>query len=547
MPDVVADGHRLPAHPGRSLLDAVEELGVAVPASCRSSGRCHECVVEVSGGAEQLTPPTDAESFLAHGFRLACQARVARTDRDVVLAVLRRPLRILLESADAAAAPVALDPAITVERGTVMRGAHPIGPRRGPLLGLALDVGTTSVVFELVDLESGVVVHVGGFENPQRFGGSDVMTRIAYERDRPGELRRALRRGLNHALAASYRALGVDRHDVYDAVVVGNTTMRDLFFGLDVAPIGAVPFRSVTEAAMRTGGASTTALTRAAHELGMFVHPNAEVLGGPIVGSHVGADAAADLLATGFARRPGVSLLVDIGTNTELVISNGSRMLAASSPAGPAFEGGGVASGMPAVDGAIESIRWVRGEPAWVTIGGADPVGLCGSGLVDALAGALARGLLLPEGRLAPGTERIDVVHGARVGLSRRDVSNLAQAKAATASAARVLMRSVGVVPSDLDRVILAGGFANALDVGNAIAIGLLPPVPPNRVVRAGNASVAGARAMLVSRAARHDLDRLARGIGHVELEAEPDYFELFTDGCRFEPIGPAPRGLCGG
>ena len=521
--------------PGRLLFDDADELSVVVPASCRRTGRCHECVVEVRAGGDQLSERTAPEAFLGPGFRLSCQARVERAERDLEFAVLRRRLRIQL-------APEAtigeVDPRIHDDGGRrFAEDGTDLGPSTGSPLGMALDVGTTTVVLEIVDLLRGTILAVAAFENPQRFGGSDVVTRVSYDTDHPGELRQSLRRALNHELRRLYQELGIDRHRLVEVYVVGNPTMRDLFFGLDVRPIGHIPYRSVTETAVREGAAASTAITRRAHELGLLVHPQARVTGGPLIASHVGADAAADLVATGAVERGGSFLLVDIGTNTEVIASDGTRILAASSPAGPAFEGGGVRHGMPGAEGAIEAVRLIRGQFDVRTIGGGQPEGICGSGLVDLLAELRRADWLSARGALADHAAEVTVVPDPRITFSRADIGHLAVAKAATAVGERVLLRRLGITPGQLDHVYLAGGFANALDVGSAIDIGLLVPVVVERVVRTGNASIAGARALLLSGHRRAQLETLVRRIEHVELESEPDFFDLFTDGCLLEPV----------
>jgi uncharacterized 2Fe-2S/4Fe-4S cluster protein (DUF4445 family) len=533
-------GHGVPLVEATTLFEAADELELVVPASCRRSGRCHECVIEVKAGGEALAPPTAAESFLRPNYRLACQAVVARTDIEVEFAVLRRRLRIFMPPAGP---PPDIDPTACAIDGRVRlldedgTPADDLGPVTGRLLGLALDVGTTTLVLELVDLASGEALAAAALENPQRFGGSDVMARITYDGEHPGELRRALRRALNHELMRLYAAWGVDRHQVVEVVLVGNATMRDLAFGLDVAPIGRSPYRSLTETAWRWGEAATTAVERRAHELGILVHPRARVWGPPLIACHVGADAAADLVATDGDGAPVPRMLLDMGTNTELIVTDGERTLACSCPAGPAFEGGLVRYGMPGSDGAIESLRYTGDAFTVRTIGDIDPQGLCGSGLVDLLAELRRADLMDANGVLAGGASEVSIVPDRGITFSRADASHLAQAKAANVVGIRVLLRTLGLGATDLARLDLAGGFASSLDVDHAIAIGFLPPVARERVVCHGNASVRGAKALLVSRRARARVaERIAR-IEHVELEAEPDFFELFVDGCRFEPM----------
>ncbi len=548
---LVHAGRRVPLVPGGTLFDAADELAMVVPASCRRSGRCHECVVEILRGEDALSRPDPQEAFLRPGYRLACRATVEREPResDLEFVVLRRHLKILLPPDGP---PLDVDPTVTVRDGRVRWSGEDVDVARRRLLGIALDVGTTTVVLQVLDLRTGEALAVGAFENPQRFGGSDVIGRISYEAERPGELRRAVRRALNHELAGIYAEHGIERHDVLEVVVVGNATMRDLFFGLDVAPIGRSPFRSVTETAWRAGETSTSSVVRLAHELGILVHPRARAWGAPLIACHVGADAAADLVSTGMldaalgvrARQAaqattstGPAMLVDVGTNTEVVVTDGRRVLAASCPAGPAFEGGLVRFGMPASEGAIEAAR--RDTSGWLvrTIGDVEPEGICGSGLVDVLAELRRVGAMSPTSAFSDGRSEVAIVPEHGITFSRGDAAQLAQAKAANAVGMRVLLRRLGLAPGDLVALHLAGGFASHLDVANAQRIGFLPPVPAERVIQHGNASVRGAAALLLSRRARARLEAFVGRVEHVELEAEPDFFDLFVDGLRFEPL----------
>jgi uncharacterized 2Fe-2S/4Fe-4S cluster protein (DUF4445 family) len=509
-----------------------------VPTSCRRTGRCRECIVEVTGGAEHLSDPTEAEAFLRPPFRLACQAELDAEDAEVDFAVIRRRLRIVTPEPEPRAGPI--DPPVRVVGDAVHRGDERLDTLRGGIYGLAIDVGTTTVAFELVDLASGEVVEVIALENPQRFGGSDVMNRISYDGgEGHGELRQAVRKAINQELRALYQRHGLDRREVYEIVVVGNSTMRDLFFGLDVESIGTRPYRSLTELELHEGRRDTTELVARAHELALWAHPQAVVWGAPLVSGHVGADVAADMLAAGFGEASDeVRVLVDVGTNTEVVVAGRGRVLAASCPAGPAFEGGVVTYGMQAGEGAIESVR-ARPDGGFDVgvIGSGEPRGICGSGLIDLLAELRRTGRMTPKGVYADRAREVVVEPAAGITLSRADGSALAQAKAANTVGQQILLRELGVTPAQVDRLYLAGGFARYIDVRNAIEIGFLAPVPEERVVKVGNAALRGARELLVSVSARAALAPMIGSVEHVELETTPDFFELFVDGCQFKPI----------
>jgi uncharacterized 2Fe-2S/4Fe-4S cluster protein (DUF4445 family) len=537
LPEVIHGTEHRALVPGRTLFDYADEVSAAVPTSCQRTGRCRECVVEILGGASGLSERTEPERYLPKTFRLACQCRVeAAATEDIEFSILRRRLRILGPTAGAAV-HTDIDPVVTVRDGLVHYGSVPVDRVRRHVLGLAVDIGTTTLAFQLIELRTGEIVAGGAMENPQRFGGSDVMNRISYERDHPGDLRNALRRPLNHELRRLYQEHGIQREEVYEAVIAANTTMRDLFFGIDVSPIGESPYKSLVEVAWREGKLKTTSLTRLAHQVGLLVGPRARVVSAPLIASHVGADTSADLVAVDLGSQPGISMLVDIGTNTEVVVTDGSRFLAASCPAGPAFEGGLVRFGMPGADGAIESVRIADDRFVWSTIGDAEPQGICGSGLVDLLAELRRTSWMNSAGRFRDGLDEFLVADSPAISFSRADASHLAQAKAANSCGQRILLRTLGVTASQVDRLYLAGGFANAIDVENAIRIGLLPPVRPDRVIRVGNASLRGAEMLLLSKGRRAALETLVGRIEHRELETEPDFFDLFVDGCQFDPM----------
>ena len=527
----------LPLTVGASIFDYADALRVRVPTSCGRTGECHECIVEVKRGADALNAPTAAESFLRGAdYRLACQATVAEPGADIEFAVLRRQPRILTHSIRRR---VALDPLTVRDGDSVMFEGRRIDDYRGAVYGLAIDVGTTTVVMNLVDLESGGIAHTASFENPQRFGGSDIMHRISYDGGEfNGELRQVMISTINFEIGYMARELGFHRRRIYEVVVVGNSTMRDMLFGLDVQPIGEKPYRSVVESEARAGMRDTTALRSTAREAGIRVFPDAHVYWGPLIGSHVGADVAADMLAVGMDEAEDDVMLVDVGTNTEVVIGNRERLVAASCPAGPAFEGGQITHGMPGYDGAVESVRIRDGEPLIRTIGDAPAEGICGSGLVDLLAELRRAGLMNELGAFGDGAWEFAFAPDRDMALTRADISALAQAKSANYCGQYIALRNYGLPVDRISALYLAGGFANYIDVGNALDIGFIANAPPERIHKVGNAALEGATIMLTNAPLRRRMERLAMTVEHIELETTPDFFEIFVEGCMFKPMG---------
>ncbi len=532
-------GEGLPLVASRTIFDYADELAVRVPTSCGRTGICHECVVEVHAGHENLSQRTEAESFLGETCRLACQAVIERVETDVEFSLLRSQPQILtsLPTKD-----VELDPRVRRDGDRVLYGDDIIDRYRGQMYGLALDLGTTTVVAELVDLQTGASLYLSSFENPQRFGGSDVMHRISYDGGPfRGELHKAIVNTLNQELRAMCERLEFPRHMIYEIVVVGNSTMRDLFFDLDVQPIGQRPYKSIIEQEVIAGTRESTMLVADARSLRLWAHPRAKVYAAPLIASHVGADMVADLVAIDALTSTKSFMLVDVGTNTEVVVRHNGRMAAASCPAGPAFEGGGVRCGMPAVDGAIESLRLATGgtgtESDYRVIGDAEPRGLCGSGLIDLLAELRRLDRMSPKGVFTEKAQELSIVPTHGISFTREDASNLAQAKAANYCGQLIVMRSLGIGPTDVDSLYLAGGFANYIDVPNAITIGFLAPVPVERVTKVGNAALQGARELLLSQSKRDAIAEMITGIEHVELETTPDFFEVFVEGCQFNPM----------
>lgn len=529
---------------GKTIFDYADDLKVQVPTSCGRTGICHECVVEIKQGMEALSPRCEAEAFLRDNYRLACQARIENPETDIRFSLLRRRPKILIETQEK---PIELCPLVTRLGENVLYDGELVDQFRGHLYGLAVDLGTTTIVVDLVNLETGQSACVNSFENPQRFGGSDVMHRISYDGGPfRGELHKAVINAMNQEIREMCRRLGFTRQEIYEVVVAGNSTMRDLFFSLDIQSIGQRPYKSAVEHEFLAGKLPTTVLREEARPLGIQVNPKARVYGLPLVASHVGADTAADLVAIDMESQHEVVMLVDVGTNTEVVVGHAGRMLTASCPAGPAFEGGLIKYGMPGCDGAIESIRLVNDRFEYTTIGGAEPQGLCGSGLIDLLAELRRNGRMTPKGVFPNRLYEIPIVPEQGITFSREDASNLAQAKAANYCGQLIVLRQFGINPGEITRLYLAGGFANYVNVRNAIEIGFLAPVPEERIVKIGNASVQGAKEVLLSRRKRQAIESLVRKVEHVELETTPDFFEVFVEGCQFKPMPEvfAPPGV---
>ena len=529
------DGRKLDLTMGATIFDYADNLRLRVPTSCGRNGECHECIVEIRRGMDAISPPTGPEGFLRDSYRLACQARIKDPDAEVEFAVLRRQPRILTQSIRR---QVKLDP-LTVRRGSgVYFEDERVDDYRGRIYGLAVDLGTTTVVLNLVDMESGETLETASFENPQRFGGSDIMHRISYDGGPyHGELQQVMLSAINFEIGDLARRLGFHRRLIYEVVVVGNTTMRDILFGVDVQSVGEKPYKSLTELEMESGLREATSLDVRAADLGLRVYPQAHVYGGPLIGCHVGADVAADLLAVGMEGERDVVMLVDVGTNTEVVVGNRHRMVAASCPAGPAFEGGQVTYGMPGYDGAIESVEISNGVVRHRTIGNVEPQGICGSGLVDLLAELRRSGRMNELGALEEGSNEFFFAPERGMSLSRSDISALAQAKSANYAGQYIALRSYGVPFERISKLYLAGGFANYVDVANAVDIGFIANMPPERIVKVGNASLEGATIMLVSGKMRRQAEKMAGEIEHIELETTPDFFDIFVEGCMFKPM----------
>lgn len=475
---------------GRGLRDLLFERGVEFP--CGGVTLCGGCKVRVLSGNVPVTPEmrvalTDEE--LSAGWRLGCMAEASG---PVTLEIEQWSVEVLDDDA-----------------------AVPFEPADG--IAAVADIGTTTLVAQLVDRASGEVLAVETALNPQARFGADLMSRIYHEMAGPGALTALIREALGTMLArlAAGRALE-------EVLLVGNTAMHHLFCGLDVSPLAAVPFRSPHHGSQRLEAAA----------LGWETNVRNGVCFVSCVGGFVGSDLLAGLVATGLHAAHGPGALLDLGTNGEIAVGDRTGIRCVSTAAGPAFEGGRIGMGVRAGAGAVDRV-WVDGDRlAGSVIGGGAPRGLCGSGLVDAAAGALDLGWILPNGRLADGRKQFQVVDS--VTLNQSDVRELQLAKGAIAAGFELLLG--GERPASKS-VHLAGAFGNYVNAASARRVGLLPAWVDDPTA-AGNSALRGARALLLAGPHRQAiLDQVLAIATHVELGANRDFQDAFVEAMAF----PAP------
>jgi uncharacterized 2Fe-2S/4Fe-4S cluster protein (DUF4445 family) len=589
---------------GVTLFDAASWNGIAIDSTCGGHGTCKKCRIRIA-----VDPPVpsslDIRAYtpaeLNDGWRLACRTPATRDTAVEVPPLTTRPKaatvgvgrQVILRPAVQKrylelAEPSLADQATDLERvlaqlddlepraelamlrtlGQTLRAADykvtavvvddlliavEPGDTTGRRFGIAFDLGTTTVVATLLDLSTGTPVAVESTLNSQQPFGADVITRISATMMDPGAL--AKLQNLAHETLAELAqavcaAAGVAPDEVYEVALAGNATMTHIVLGIDPEPLGMAPFIMSTRLLPEVLAADLG--------LGGAVHPRARAVVFPAFGAYVGGDITAGLLASGMDRDARVRLFVDIGTNCEIVLGNREWLLATAAPAGPAFEGAAIRCGMRAADGAIEVVGMTSGELTLKVIGDAEPQGLCGSGLVDAVTGLVRTGLLDESGRfvseeqarasapgLAPrltriGQERVFVLHWRgpaaedSIYLSQRDVRELQFAKAAIATGWRILLEEAGLTEADVRQVLLAGSFGSYLSPASAIRIGLVPRVPVQRVVPAGNVAGEGAKMALLSLRERAGGLALLEEVRYVELSDRADFNDRFVDQLNF-------------
>jgi uncharacterized 2Fe-2S/4Fe-4S cluster protein (DUF4445 family) len=600
-------GRSVSALPGAGCLEAAALAGLAIDTPCGGQGTCGKCRVRIIAG--NCPPTPDEERAISprereEGWRLACQMSIRE---DLVVHVPEASIFAsqaqILAHPQKASSPV--EPAVrkvfvelpppTLDdsaadlqrlqrqlgqaakaglpllrrlpealrkcgfRGTAVLADHRLigfeeGDTSAACYGAAFDVGTTTLAGSLLDLRTGEERAVASRLNPQVSFGDDVLSRIRHASSSQAgreELRHGVCKALREMVGELCRKAGARRENVYEAALAGNTAMQHLACGLDSAALGAVPFTPA-----HSGG-----LIVPADELGLGMAEGARAYIFPVIGGFVGGDTAAGMLASRLDESEGPTLFIDIGTNGEIVLAHGGGMRAASTAAGPAFEGARISCGMRAARGAIEKVSFAEGQLHCGTIGGAAPAGICGSGLIDAVAELLRAGVVTPEGRMLPPDELpagVPEAIGARarlgeagaefvlhspgagsksrpIALTWRDVRELQLASAAIRAGVAILLRKAGLRPADLRSVLVAGGFGSYIRRENARRLGLLPPeVDHSRVRFIGNASLDGARWALVSVGARRRAEKLASSARHVELSQDPDFQSVFADSMIF-------------
>ncbi len=590
-------GRRVSISADQTVLDAAQQAGVELASICNGEGTCGKCRIQLMTG--HLTPLKDDEELFLYdteveaGFRLACQCsplsdlklnispesltasqrlQIEGQEVEIELDPIVLPVDITLQPPgmdDLRSDTTRLNDAFA-ERGLPspqiglpvlsslaprlraqdwqVRFALRIGeivsvlPPEVPLLGLAVDIGTTKMAAYLVDLSTGETLAKGGATNPQVAYGEDVISRIAYANANPdgrAKLQSELVSRLNELVADLCAQAEADSQQIVESVVVGNTAMHHLFAGLPVRQLGESPYvPSVGEA-----------VALPARHIGLDAAPGSYVYLPPNIAGYVGADHVSMLLASGVANRDETIIALDIGTNTEISLVSEGRLLTCSCASGPAFDGAHIQDGMRAVPGAIERIRIADGVVHTQTVGGRSPVGICGSGILDAVAEMVRAEILTPVGQLQkdhPLVSKVDKNHlltlvpafasghGRPVVVTRKDVNEIQLAKGAIRAGMDVLLDLAGVAYDQVDACVIAGAFGTYLDVESAIRIGMFPPFPLDRFQQIGNAAGMGAKHLLLSQAKRREAEEMLSRIQYIELTTHQNFTSLFAKSIMF-------------
>lgn len=584
-------GRRIVIKSGMTLLAAGQKAGIGLFAVCNGRGTCHQCIIRLIQG--KLNPPTEIEkSFFSKmaldtGMRLACMAiPLADVMIDIPIESISTTQRLQLESLQSTIpvdpavkifeveldspsqtdlrsdmtrlkdALVCINPSSTVpieiitqvssllrnKNNRIRVALHENGTIVGILegnqrpFGLAIDIGTTKLAAYLVDLVSGKNVARQGAVNPQVSYGEDVISRIAYANQGVPErklLQQIVVEGLNGLVNELCQTAGIQSVQIVDAVVVGNTTMHHLFTGLPTRQLGEAPYVA----------AVSEPLTLPARQLGLNISPTAMIYLPPIIAGFVGSDHVAADLASDILGAGENTLLVDIGTNTEISLRSKQGVLCCSCASGPAFEGAHITSGMRAAPGAIERVFYDDGGWHIATIDDKPAVGICGSGILDTIDAMHQAGIIDERGSLNANAGRVEK-HGKAMGfllvsadpekgldaihVTRQDINEIQLAKAAIRAGIEILLEEAGLKAEDIHKFIIAGAFGSYLYIPSAVKIGMFPNIPVDHFSQIGNAAGAGARMMLVSIPARHTAENIYKKIKYVELSVCRNFQDIF-------------------
>jgi len=585
--DIEPIGRRIQVEPGATLLGAAQASGVGIVSLCGGEGWCESCQVRVESG--QCSPLTEversviSEEMLAHSYRLACQA-IPLSDVKIYIPPesLTAPQRLQLEGQEVIiaidplvqAVDVSLDPPnLSDLRGEDVRvieslalNGHPNSWIDFPLLetlsnnlrdqnwqarfvlresevvavlppgteiyGIAVDIGTTKLAAYLVDLSSGETVSKTGTMNPQIAFGEDVISRIAFAGQEVGGrvlLQIRVVEAMNEMLAELCRQANITTGQVIQAMVVGNTAMHHFFAGLPVNQLALAPYVP----------AASEALAIHAGILGLKIAPGAYIQLLPNIAGYVGADHVAVILATEIWKTERTVLAIDIGTNTEITLASGGRLLSCSCASGPAFEGAHIRDGMRAAPGAIERVQIKDAEVFVFSIGNQPPVGICGSGILDAVAEMRKAGILNEKGALLTGQQQVRETaegnefvlvpaektgHGREITISRRDVNEIQLAKAAIRTGINVLLETAAISAQDVEEVLIAGAFGTYINLASAIRIGMFPDLPLERFKQIGNAAGMGAKRALISKKSLSEARSIAKRTQYIELTTHTNF-----------------------
>ncbi len=589
-------GRRGQCSADKSLLACARQLGLGISSVCGGKGTCHSCKVQILSGTVSEPTANELEVFssqeLKAGWRLACQTYpTSNCKLNVPAESMTTPQRTQVEGLEV---NVPLEPAVRVYHlrlpapspsdlqadadrmlqtlnqqhqlccstidVNVLRDLSPqlrfwgwqgqvsvrndeviaVNPWPSRHLGLAIDLGTTKIAGYLVDLSNGKTSAVKGIMNPQISYGEDIISRIASvvnSSDGGAPLQELAVAAINQLAVDLCAEADTNKIEIVEAVVVGNTAMHHLFLGLPVKQLALSPFVP----------AVSKALDIKARDLGLHIAPGAYVHLLPNVAGYVGADHVAMLLATEVWQAKGVKLAIDIGTNTEVSLVNNGEITAVSCASGPAFEGGHIRDGMRAARGAIERLRIEDDSIQYQTIDEAPPVGICGSGILDAMAQLYLAGIIDEGGRMKGNHSRIRTRKKQRefvlvtkeerdgqlaIVITQQDVRELQLAKAAIRTGIQVLLEANGCAEEDINQVIIAGAFGSYIDVASAVAIGMLPSLPLDRFRQVGNAAGMGAKLTLISRSKRAETQTIAYRVNYIELASAPNFMETFIQAC---------------